>query len=200
MNAERTPQCSSPCCGALLWKQRARRLGYSVMTWWRMTRFFRPTNRMSRSVWRQRSRRFARCLFRHDRRAFKLVENFGTLAVFVQEKLACDLVQAFGQRRRKLFGIGARIFTMDRAHRIDVLLDQFERDAGGIGRVSDQPAKTLSHGCDGRVPERRRFALDVVRGVKERICFGPSGILGESAAGFVQPITFGIHPTAEFAR
>ena len=101
----------------------------------------------------------------------------------MQEKLACDFVQAFGQRRRKLFGIGARIFTMDRAYRIDVLVDQFKRDAGRIGRVLDQPAKALSHGCDGRVPERRRFTLDVVRGVKERVCFGPGGILGESAAG-----------------
>jgi uncharacterized protein (DUF2336 family) len=56
MNAGRTLQRSSPCCGALPWKRRARRLGCSAMTWWRKPQFFRPTNRMSRSIWRRRSR------------------------------------------------------------------------------------------------------------------------------------------------
>src|SRR5262249_31241821 len=82
--------------------------------------------------------------FGHDQGALKLVENFGTPAIFVPEKLARDFVQARGQPRRKLFGIGTRIFAVDRTHRIDVLVDQFKRDAAVSVAYSITPSYSFS--------------------------------------------------------
>ena len=46
------------------------------------------------------------------------------MAVFVQEAILGHVAQLAGQRARKLGHVRAGILTHDRAHRIDMLIDQ----------------------------------------------------------------------------
>ena len=43
----------------------------------------------------------------------------------------------------QFLGVGADIFAVDRAHRVDMLVDQRHRNAGRIGRVLDEAAQAV---------------------------------------------------------
>ena len=64
---------------------------------------------------------------------------------------------------------GARLLADDGAHRIDMLIDQRDRNAAHVGRVLDQPAQAVGGRRDERIAEGRGLALDVVGGVKQRV-------------------------------
>src|SRR5262245_16086115 len=154
------------CCGGLRWKPRGKKHVCFVTISSQKPQFLKPIKLSSKISWRRPSRRPN--LLGYDRWA-ELFENFRTLSIFVQQKFARDLVQAFGQRGRKLLGIGTRILSINRSHCVDMLIDQFERDTGDIGRVLDQAAETVSGRCYRRISECGRFALDVMGCMKERI-------------------------------
>ena len=61
----------------------------------------------------------------------------------MHEKFVGHLAQPPGQLAGQFLGIGADIFPVDRAHRIDMLVDQRQRDVGQIGRMLDKPAQTI---------------------------------------------------------
>ena len=107
------------------------------------------------------------------------------------------LVSVVGQ----LLGVGAGIFAIDRAHRIDVLIHQLDRNAGHVGRVLDQPAQAVGGRRHQRKSEGRGFALDVMGGVEQGVLVGlGEAAVGDVAAGLVEPLAFGIHPGGEFRR
>src|SRR5262245_4988301 len=114
------------CCAALLWRPRARRPGCSATIWLQTpasSRLIRPMSK--RTWWPPSSCFFANRLFGHDGRAAKLLEHFGPVAIFVAQELVRDIAQRCGQLCGELPGVGARIFAIDRADGIHVLVDQF---------------------------------------------------------------------------
>ena len=125
----------------------------------------------------------------------------GRSLVLVRQEFVGDLAQPLGQRVGDLRDVGPRLLADDGAHRIDMLVDQRERDARHVGRVLDQPAQAVGGRRDERIAEGRGLALDVVGGVEQRL----AGRLGEAlgldvAARGVEAVAFRVHPGREFAR
>ena len=101
----------------------------------------------------------------------------------MHEKLVGDHAQSLGQRGGKLLGVGVGIFVVDRAHRIDMLIHQFDRNARHVGRMLDQPAQAVGGQHDQGKSEGRGLALDVMGGVKKVIL----ARVGEAAGGDTAP-------------
>ena len=72
------------------------------------------------------------------------------------------------QRGRDVGDVGTGVFADDRAHGIDVLVDQFRRNDHHFRRVLDQPAQALGHASDLGIAKGGGFALDVVGGAEQR--------------------------------
>ena len=122
-------------------------------------------------------------------------------AVFRFEEFVGDFAQPPGQRGGGVEQVGAGIFAHDRAHRIDVLVDQRQRNPLHVRRMLDQPAQAVGGTDDGGITERAGFALDVVGGAEQYVV----GLLGEAVAldvlpRGVEPLALGIHPAGELAR
>ena len=84
---------------------------------------------------------------------------------------------------------------MDRAHRVDVLFDELDRDIRHVRRVFDQPAQTVGGGRDQWKAEGRGFALDVVGGVKQTVSVDlAEAAFADRLARLVEPVAFGLHP------
>ena len=79
------------------------------------------------------------------------------VAVLVRAGIRRSPRAAAGQRAPPSPRVGAVMLADDGAHRIDMLVDQRERDAGEIRRVLDQPAQAV--GGARRPPDSRRSRL-----------------------------------------
>ena len=93
------------------------------------------------------------------------------------------------------------MFAGDRAHRIDVLVDQLDRDARQLGAMFEQPAQALGDAGSFGITERGRLALDVVSGMEQRFV----RLLGKAAALDVltrrfEALAFGLHPVGKLGR
>ena len=91
------------------------------------------------------------------------------------------------------------MLARDCPHRVHMLLDECQWNAGHAGRMLEQPAQAVGCADDGRIAERGGFALDVVRGPKQ---FG-MGLFGEAlphhfSSRRFEALAFGLHPLREF--
>ena len=157
------------CCGVSRSKPHAKRLGCSATIWSQTHASFRPISlTQRRSSWRQPSYSFAGTI----EGLWSCSRTSGTVAIFVAQEFIRHFTQPSRQLTGELLGVRTCIFTVDRAHRVHVLLDQF---TGGIVRVRAY-ARSAGTGCqprrNGRKAKRCRFALDVMRGVKQRVHVG----------------------------
>src|SRR5580704_10499928 len=127
--------------------------------------------------------------------AFQIIRP---LRVCGAQEFVRDFAQASGQCAGDRREIGARMFAGDRAHRVDMLLDQRQRNAGYFGGVLEKPAETFGGVGDRRVTEGGRLSLDVMGGAKQ---------LGMDRSGETLPqrvlprrfetLAFGVHPCGE---
>ena len=136
-----------------------------------------------------------------ERRREDVGEHVRPVLVLLRQEFVGDFAQPLGQRVGDLRDVGARLLADDGAHRIDMLVDQRDRDAGHVGRVLDQPAQAVGGRRDEGIAEGRRFALDVVGGMEQRFAGRLDEALGlDVAARGVEPLAFRIHPGRELAR
>jgi hypothetical protein len=79
------------------------------------------------------------------------------MAIFRGKEFVRHLAQAGGQHPGD---IGAGVFAHDRAHGIDMLVDDRQRDLFQVGRVLQQPAQAVGNRTDGGVAQRAGIALE----------------------------------------
>ena len=97
--------------------------------------------------------------------------------------------------------IGPGVFASDRAHGIDVLVDELDRDALDLRGVFEEPAQAVGDAGGRGIAERRSLALDVVRGAEQRLV----RLLGKALPRDVlahrfEALAFGVHPRGELGR
>ena len=94
--------------------------------------------------------------------------------------------------------LGTGIFAKDRAHRIDVLIDELHRNAACVRRVLDQAAQAVRGRRNRGIAEGRGFAFDIVRGAEKRTLVVPlvKPLALRSRGGSVEPFAFRLHPVA----
>ena len=97
--------------------------------------------------------------------------------------------------------VGPGVFAGDRAHGIDVLVDELDRDARDFRRVFEKPAQAFGDAGGLGIAERCGFALDVVGGAEQRLVrlLGDAELLDVPARRF-EALAFGLHPCRKFGR
>ena len=102
---------------------------------------------------------------------------------------------------RDLRDVGARLLADDRAHRVDMLVDQRERDAAHVGRMLDQTAQAVGWRRHDGKAEGRRFAFDVMGSMEQRLVRRLGEAFGlDVAPRGIEPVAFVVHPGRELAR
>ena len=91
------------------------------------------------------------------------------MPVLVGQKFLGDIAQAKRQHLGLALGIAVRVAMHDRADAVDMLIDQRERDAVGIGLMFQQPTQAVRDRLGEREAEGSGLALDVVGGAKHLI-------------------------------
>ncbi len=110
--------------------------------------------------------------------------------------------QFAGQRRSDLGDIGAVVLADDRAHGVDMLIDDLQRDLGEVGAVLKQPAQAFGRSHHLRVAERAGDRLSSRGPRRNRLScrvLVDRPIVPNPATGGIQALTLVLHPVAEVA-
>ena len=73
-----------------------------------------------------------------------MLKDLRTVAIFVAQEFIRHFMQRRRQSDRELLGVRPCIFTVDGAHGVHVLLNQFLRNVRDIGRMLDEPAQAVA--------------------------------------------------------
>src|SRR5437016_125380 len=91
----------------------------------------------------------------------------GPVAVDLEQEVVGHVTQLLGERLRGGGGVRAAMLTDDRAHRVDMLVDERVGDSVEVWGVLDQPAQAVGRRRRGRIAEGRGPALDIVGGIEQ---------------------------------
>lgn len=118
------------------------------------------------------------------------------MAVFVNKILIRDVAELAIQRVCDRRDVGSCTFAHDRAHRIDMLIDQCDRNTGTVRRMLKDTAQAFGGRRRERIPEGCCAALDVMGGTKQLFEMSlAESVLTDRVPGSVETVAFGCHPS-----